>query len=196
TSFFTGIVTAWQAKFLFSDIIPATYLGTAVGKAVMIELGPVLTSLVVAGRIGAAMASQLGTMNVTEQIDAMQCLSLDPFEFLYSPRFFASVMMLPIITIISGLTGIIGALLISVTVFKLDSNVFLSGVKLLFEIKDVVIMILKAFIFGGIISLSGCFYGYITVGGAEGVGKSTKASVVSASVWILILDFIVVSLFL
>ncbi|OGJ84520.1 MAG: hypothetical protein A2268_11040 [Candidatus Raymondbacteria bacterium RifOxyA12_full_50_37] len=196
TSIFTGAVTAYQAAYQFSDYIPLTYLGTAVGKSIMLSLGPVLTALVVAGRVGAAMAAEIGTMRVTEQIDAMECLSLNPFRYLFMPRFVASLVMLPVLVIFSSFVGIMGALIVAAGFFDLDSKIFFSGVKLFFSLKDVFIGMFKAFIFGGIIATIGCYYGYFTSGGAVGVGESTKKSVVASSVLILIGCYLVDGVFL
>ncbi len=196
TSIFTGGVTAWQAAYQFSDYIPLTYLGTAVGKAVMLELSPVLTALVVAGRIGAAMAAELGTMRVTEQIDAMESLALDPFRFLLAPRLVASTIMLPSLTAIGATIAIWGAIGVANFFLGLSIHTFVAGLRLFFETKDVIVCLVKAFVFGLIIAMMGCYYGYNTTGGAEGVGVSTKKSVVAASVWILISDYLVVALFL
>src|SRR3954469_19226559 len=130
TSVFTGAVAAWQAAYNFSDYVPLRYVGTAVGKSVMLELGPVLTALVVAGRVGAAMTAELGTMAVTEQLDAMKVLDLNPFRFLMAPRLVAGMIMLPMLTIFSSFIAILGALAV-VTLFKgLSSEAFFSGIRL------------------------------------------------------------------
>ncbi|MFH1760178.1 MAG: ABC transporter permease, partial [bacterium] len=160
-----------------------------------VELGPVLTALVVAGRVGAAMAAELGTMRVTEQLDAMECLSLNPFQFLYAPRFFASTVMMPVLVILSTFTGLIGAMIVG-WAMGLEPETFFNGVRKFFIFKDVSIGIFKAFVFGAIIALMGCFNGHTTSGGAEGVGIYTKKAVVASSVWILMADFLIVGLFL
>jgi phospholipid/cholesterol/gamma-HCH transport system permease protein len=196
TSLFTGAVVSYQAAYQFSDYIPLSYIGVAAGKAIMVNLGPVLTALVVAGRIGAAMAAELGTMKVTEQIDAMECLSLDPFQYLFMPRLVAALVMMPMLVILSSFTGLMGAMLVARLFFDLDAHVFFNGVKLFFLYKDVVIGLFKAFIFGGIVASMGCYYGYYTTGGAQGVGESTKKSVVASSVWILVMGYLVDGLFL
>lgn len=196
TSVFTGAVTSWQAAYQFSDYIPISYVGVAAGKAIMINLGPVLTALVVAGRIGAAMAAELGTMKVTEQIDAMECLSLDPYQYLFMPRFVACVVMMPILVIFSSFIGLMGALICANVFFDLDGHIFMNGVKLFFVIKDLVIGLCKSVLFGAIIASMGCYYGYFTGGGAQGVGEATKKSVVASSVWILVAGYITDGLFL
>ncbi len=195
TSVFTGAVSSYQAVYQFSGYIPLSFLGIAVGKAIIVELGPVLTALVVAGRVGAAMAAELGTMRVTEQMDAMECLSLDPFRFLYAPRFFASTVMMPILVIIASFTGLVGASLVALF-YDVNKETYFNGVKLFFVLKDVVIGLIKAMVFGAIIAVMGCYCGHTTRGGAEGVGTYTKKAVVASSVWILMADFAIVVIFL
>ena len=194
TSVFVGAVSTWQAQYLFSSAIPLTYLGAAVGKAVFTELGPVFTALIITGRISAKLAAELGTMRVTEQVDAMTCLSLDPYIYLLAPRFLAGLVMLPILTIFSSFVAIISAQLLSQLALGLDGAVFYQSLKWLFRVKDVVICLVKALVFGGVISLSGCYFGYLASGGAVGVGVATKNAVVAAMVLILLCNLIVVNI--
>lgn len=196
TSVFTGGVVAWQIAYQFSDMIPLTYVGMAVGKAVMLELGPMLTGMVLSGRIGAAMCSELATMSVTEQIDAMRCLGLNPHRFLLAPRFLAAVLMLPVLTIISAFVAILGGLGVSVALKDMSPELYFFGVRLFFQNWDLVVGLIKAVIFGAIISGFACFFGYYTRNGAEGVGKSTKATVVASMTCILIFGFLVSKLLL
>ena len=195
-SVFVGLISAWQVKYLFADVMPLTYLGTAVGKAVFTELGPVLTALVITGRVGAKLAAELGTMRVTEQIDAMTCLSLDPYTYLLAPRMLAGAVMVPILTIFSTFFAIVSAQLLAQIAMGLDVNTFYRGLKLLFRVQDVVICMTKAFVFGVVISLCGCYFGFLTKGGAVGVGESTKKAVVAAMVLILVSNLIVVNILL
>jgi phospholipid/cholesterol/gamma-HCH transport system permease protein len=191
TSIFTGAVAAWQAAYNFADYVPLRYVGTAVGKSVMLEVGPVLTALVVAGRVGAAMTAELGTMAVTEQLDAMKVLDLNPFRFLMAPRLLAGMIMLPMLTIFSSFIAILGALAV-VTLFKdLSPESFFYGVRLFYTNWDMFVGILKSFVFGIIISLFGCYYGYTSTHGAEGVGRATMASVVASNVSVLISGFLI-----
>lgn len=194
TSIFTGGVSAVQAAYQFSDYVPMRYLGTAVGKAVVIELGPVLTALVVAGRVGASIAAEIGTMKVTEQIDALETLALDPVRYLVVPRFVAGFFMLPILVIFSDFIAILGGLAVSTFFLGLSSYTFLNGLKMFFHLSDVFGGLIKAFVFGGIIAIIGCYQGFKTEGGAEGVGRSTTRAVVLASVLILISDYIIASI--
>lgn len=194
TSLFVGAVSTWQAQYLFSDAIPLTYLGAAVGKAVFTELGPVFTALIITGRISAKIAAELGTMRVTEQIDAMTCLSLEPYLYLLAPRLIAGIFMLPILTIFSSFIAIISAQVLAEIALGLDGAIFYQGLKMLFRIQDVIICLVKSLVFGGVITLSGCYFGYFTKGGAVGVGTSTKNAVVAAMVLILLTNMIVVNI--
>jgi phospholipid/cholesterol/gamma-HCH transport system permease protein len=193
-SVFTGAVAAVQAVYQISDYVPMRYIGTAVGKAVMIELAPVLTALVVAGRVGAAIAAELGTMKVTEQIDALETLALDPVKYLVVPRFVAGLIMLPVLTIFADTIAILGGLGISTVSLHVSPHVFLDGLKSFFKMMDLTSGLLKAFVFGSIISIIGCYQGFKTTGGAEGVGRSTTRAVVISSALILISDYVVASI--
>jgi phospholipid/cholesterol/gamma-HCH transport system permease protein len=194
TSIFTGAVSSVQAAYQFSDYVPMRYLGTVVGKAVMIELGPVLTALVVAGRVGAGIAAELGTMRVTEQIDALETLGLNPTRYLIVPRFVSGIIMLPVLTIFSDFVALLGGLGVAVSFLDVSSNTFLNGVKVFFHLKDLFGGLFKAFVFGGIIAIIGCYQGFKTRGGAEGVGRSTTRAVVLSAVLILIFDYIIASI--
>ncbi len=196
TAVFTGAVSAWQVQYLFADAVPLTYLGAAVGKAVFTELGPVLTALVVTGRVGAKLAAELGTMKVTEQVDAMVCLSLEPYSYLLAPRFLAATIMVPVLTVFSAFFAIVSAQLLAEYALGLSFSDFYKGVRLLFTVQDIVVCMVKAFVFGAVIALCGCYYGFTTKGGAVGVGASTRKAVVAAMVLILISNLIVVSLLL
>ncbi|MBN1308575.1 MAG: ABC transporter permease [Chitinispirillaceae bacterium] len=193
-SVFIGGVSAWQAQYLFADAIPLSVLGAAVGKAVFTEIGPVFTALIITGRISAKLAAELGTMRVTEQIDAMTCLSLDPYPYLLAPRMVAGVVMLPVLTVFSSTIAIVSAQLLAQAALGLNSAVFYQGLKWLFRLQDVIICLVKAFVFGGVITLSGCYFGYLTSGGAVGVGVATKNAVVAAMVLILLTNMIVVNI--
>jgi phospholipid/cholesterol/gamma-HCH transport system permease protein len=196
TSAFIGAVISWQFVYQFADMIPLTYLGLAVGKTVMLELGPVLTALVISGRVGAAMCSELGTMAVTEQLDAMKCLNLNPFRYLLAPRLLASVVMLPVLVIFSSFVAIFGAFIVAHLSKELTLETFFYGVKLFYTDWDLTVGLIKSVLFGFIIGSSGCFFGYYTSNGAEGVGQSTKASVVASMTAILIMAFVVTKLLL
>ncbi|MCD6024844.1 MAG: hypothetical protein K0Q91_1760 [Fibrobacteria bacterium] len=188
-SLFSGAVAAWQAAYNFADYIPLRYVGSAVGKSVMLELGPVLTAIVVAGRVGAAMAAELGTMAVTEQLDAMKVLNLNPHRFLLAPRLLAALVMLPLLTIFSSVVAILGALAVVTTFRDLPAETFFFGVRLFYADWDLFVGLLKAVVFGGWIALFGCYFGFHSRRGAEGVGRAAMAAVVFANVAILVSGF-------
>jgi phospholipid/cholesterol/gamma-HCH transport system permease protein len=194
TSVFTGGVAAVQAAYQFQDYVPMRYLGTVIGKSVVIELGPVLTALVVGGRVGASIAAELGTMKVTEQIDALETLAIDPVEYLVAPRLLAGLIMLPVITIFADFIAIVGAWVVAMVGLHVNTHTFFTGLKLFFHVSDVVSGLIKAVFFGGIIAMMGCFHGMRTEGGAEGVGIATTKAVVSSCLLILITDYILASL--
>jgi phospholipid/cholesterol/gamma-HCH transport system permease protein len=189
-SLFSGAVAAWQAAYNFADFIPLRYVGSAVGKSVMLELGPVLTAIVVSGRVGAAMAAELGTMAVTEQLDAMKVLNLNPYRFLLAPRLLAALVMLPLLTIFSSLVAILGALAVVTTFRDLPAETFFFGVRLFYADWDLFVGLLKAVVFGGWIALFGCYFGFNSQRGAEGVGRAAMSSVVFANVAILVSGFL------
>jgi len=191
TSIFTGAVTAWQMAYQFADMIPLTFVGMAVGKSVMIELGPLLTAMVMSGRIGASMCSELGTMAVTEQIDAMRILGLNPFRFLLAPRLIATVFMMPILTIISMTVAIFGGLGVSHFGKDVTWQVYFFGVRLFYNNVDLLMGLFKSATFGFLIASFACFFGYTTTHGAEGVGRNTKATVVASMTSILIFGFLI-----
>jgi len=194
TSCFTGAVAASQAAYQFQNLIPKTYLGTAVCKAVVIELGPVLTALVMAGRIGASIAAELGSMKTNEQIDAMESLALDPLRFLVIPRLLAGMVMMLVLTIFADFIAILGGWFVSVFFLDVSSHLFISGLPLFFEEKDVFAGLVKSVVFGAIITLVGCYTGMNAEGGAEGVGKATMKAVVTSACLVLVFDFVVAAI--
>lgn len=187
----TGFIVTWQFVYLASDVIPLTYLGTVVVKASFTAMGPTFAALILAGRISARLASELGTMKVTEQLDAMTCLSLDSFRHLFAPRIMAGFIMTVVLFIFGSFVLIMSAQLLATLAFDLSPFTFYNGMRLLFKVQDVVIMVVKGLVFGGILSVVGCYHGYITTGGAVGVGQSTKNAVVAASVLVLAGDVII-----
>jgi phospholipid/cholesterol/gamma-HCH transport system permease protein len=190
---FTGAVAAVQAAYQMRDYVPMVYLGTVIGKSVVIELGPVLTALVVGGRVSAAIAAELGTMRVTEQIDAMETLGISPVRYLVVPRFVATLVMLPLLTIFADILAIFGGYLVAVLTLDVSGHTFTSGLKMYFKIQDVFSGLIKAFFFGMIIATMGCHYGLRTEGGAEAVGDSTTRAVVASCLLILIVDYLLAS---
>ena len=192
TSLFVGAVTSVQAAYQFHGYVPLKFIGTVVGKSVILELGPVLTALVVGGRVSAAIAAELGTMKVTEQIDAMEMIAIDPVEFLVLPRLVAATIMLPVLTVFSDLLAILGGMVVANVSIGVSFNTFTSGLKLLFRYQDLVGGLMKTFVFGLIIAHMGCYHGFTTQGGAEGVGRVTTNSVVQAIMAIVVTDMIFV----
>jgi phospholipid/cholesterol/gamma-HCH transport system permease protein len=194
TAIFTGMVLALQ-----------TYTGfnvgaeTAMPKVVVIsltrELGPVLAALIVAGRIGAAMAAEIGTMRVTEQIDALSTLNTNPYKYLIAPRLIAGITMLPLLVAVTDCIGIFGGYIISVYKLGFNAGNFLKNVAEATHFTDVFSGLVKAAVFGYVIALMGCYQGFNSKGGAQGVGKATTNSVAASMILILILDYIVTELF-
>ena len=185
----TGAIMSWQLAYQFGDMIPMMFVGMAVGKSVMVELCPILTAMVLAGRIGASMCSELGTMAVTEQLDAYKVLGLSPFKFLLAPRLIATVIMLPVLTVISIFIGIVGGYEVAHLYKEVSWSVFFYGVRMFYHNWDLVVGLIKATLYGFFLSSYACFFGYYTHRGAEGVGKSTKATVVAGMTSILIGGF-------
>ena len=191
TSAFTGLVSALQASYQTKGFIPQSLISGMIAKMVMIELAPVLTSLVFAGKVGATISAEIGSMRVTEQIDALETMSVNPFEYLYMPKLVASMVMLPILTIISIFVTIIFAFVFSNQVFHITAYTFFINMKAFFEPLDLWVGIIKALVFGFIIVSIANFNGARTKNGAEGVGKATTNTVVSSSIGILMTDFLV-----
>ncbi|KUO63269.1 ABC transporter permease [bacterium BRH_c32] len=187
---FTGAVAAWQAAYQLKGIAPLSFLGTATTKAIITELGPVLTAIVIAGRVGASIAAEIGSMKVTEQIDALETMGINPVGFLASPRFFASIIMIPILVVYANVIAVFGAFFISNQFLGVSFNVFFESVRRYFYFGDMLFGLLKGGIFGGVTALMGCHIGFRTEGGAEGVGLSTIRSFVLSSAMILILDYV------
>jgi len=185
---FTGIVLALQASYTFTGAVPMYFVGTLVGKTMMLELGPVLVGLALAGRVGASMAAELGTMKVTEQVDALETLAYDPQSYLVVPRVFAATLMFPVIVACAIGVGIVTGWLTSLQLLHLSTPDFIKGLKLFYLFKDTWYGLFKSATFGCTIAMVGCIVGLGTRGGAEGVGRSTTQAVVYAAVLILVLD--------
>ncbi len=191
TGFSTGLVLAAQSFFQLSDKGLAGATGLMVGKAMITELGPVLTAFMVTGRVGAAMCAELGTMKVTEQIDALETMAVSPNRHLIAPRFIAGTIMMPLLTIFSIFMGIFGGYLISVFYFKVAPTTYFDPMPIYITNFDLLTGVFKAFIFGVIIVTVSCYKGLITSGGAEGVGRSTTNSVVICYTLILFTNFFI-----
>lgn len=189
TLLFTGMVLALQTGTSFIKVFnEPLYVGRIVGISIVKELGPVLTAMVFAGRVGAAIAAELGTMKVTEQIDALYTLGTNPVKYLTVPRFIAAITMLPFLTIYSDFLGVFGGYLVATLKFSIPAPVYLDDIYAL-QIREVAHGLIKSVVFGLIVVAVSCYKGLTTSGGAEGVGKSTTAAVVISMVSILIGDY-------
>jgi phospholipid/cholesterol/gamma-HCH transport system permease protein len=191
TGFFTGGVLALQSYRTLSTFGEVGILGQVVALSVVRELGPVLTALMVAGRISSGIASELGSMLVSEQIDAMRAFGTDPIRKLVLPRLFATLSTLPVLTILADFLGMLGGFFISFSTVHLSSREYWSSVYQSLTFQDVTQGLLKPFFFAVVIAMVGCYYGLNTKGGTEGVGRSTTQAMVVASVLILVLDFFI-----
>jgi phospholipid/cholesterol/gamma-HCH transport system permease protein len=191
TGFSTGMVLAAQSFFQLSDKGLASATGLMVTKAMLVELGPVLTAFMVTGRVGAAMCAELGTMRVTEQIDAMRSMAVDPLQYLVAPRFIAGMITLPLLTVFSCIMGIAGGYLVAVNYYGMPSTSFLDPLPINITSFDFFSGLIKAFIFGLIIVTISCYRGMTTRGGAAGVGRATTNSVVICYSVILIANFLI-----
>lgn len=187
---FTGAVACWQAAYQIKGLISYNYLGSATTKAIIIELGPVLAAIVLAGRVGASISAELGTMKVTEQIDALESMAINPVRYLAMPRVVATTLMLPVLVVYASTIAIIGSYSVATMFLDVSGGTFLNGFRKTFEFKDFYSASIKALFFGFSISTIGCFVGFQTKGGAQGVGLSTIKSFVISAAMILILDYI------
>jgi phospholipid/cholesterol/gamma-HCH transport system permease protein len=187
---FTGAVAAWQAAYQLKGIAPLSFLGAATSRAIITELGPVLTGIVIAGRVGASIAAELGTMKVTEQIDALETMAISPVRYLAMPRFLASILMMPLLVIFANFIAVLGAYLVSNYFLGVSFAIYFNSVKRFFLFSDLIAGLVKTIFFGGVTSLLGCHIGFRTEGGAEGVGLATIRSFVLSAALILILDYL------
>ncbi len=192
TALFTGMVLALQTGSASKNILnEPLYVGTAVAFSMVKELGPVLTSIVISGRVGASIAAELGTMKVTEQIDALHTLGTNPVKYLVVPRFISCMIMLPILALYADIIGIMGGFVVSVYKLGVPSSVYYHDIIDFMGMDDVFHGFIKCFFFAFIIIMVSCYKGFSTEGGAEGVGKSTTQTVVISMVLILVSDYFI-----
>jgi len=205
TGFFTGMVLALQSAVQLATFGATDYIGRLIAGSMVRELGPVLAGLMVAGRVGSGIAAQLGSMRVTEQIDALNTLGTDPIKKLVTPRVLASLIMVPVLTVINDFVGILGGNLISTLLVGVPTGLYWrtvweqiagDGFVLRFIPTDFVQGLIKPFVFGGIISITACYFGINTTGGTEGVGQSTTRTVVLSSILILVVDYFLTQILL
>jgi phospholipid/cholesterol/gamma-HCH transport system permease protein len=194
TGFFTGAVLALQTYRELQTFGSVTILGELVAKSIVLELGPVLTAIVVAGRASSGMASEIGSMLVSEQVDALRALGTDPLRKLVSPRLFAAVFMLPLLTVLDDFFGMVGGYLISASVARLSGPEYWNTAYQSLTFRDLTQGLMKPILFGMVIALIGCYFGLKTEGGTEGVGRSTTRAVVWAIVLVIMVDFFVTQL--
>ncbi len=195
TAVFTGMVLALQSYTGFARFSAEGAIANLVVLSVTRELGPVLAGLMVAGRVGAAMAAEIGTMRVTDQIDALTTLSTNPMKYLVTPRLLAAAIALPLLVLIADIIGVLGGFIIATAKLGFNPYTYLSNTLAFMQTMDVVSGLVKAAVFGFLVALMGCFFGYNSRGGAEGVGSATTAAVVSASVLILAFDYVLTEMF-
>ncbi len=195
TAIFTGMVLALQSYTGFARFSAESAIPNVVVVSITRELGPVLAGLMVAGRIGAAMAAEIGTMRVTEQLDALTTLSTNPFKYLIAPRLIAGLTMLPLLVLVADVIGVFGGY--TVSIFKLGFNpaTYMKNTLDFVEAIDVISGLVKASVFGFLVTLMGCYHGYFSRGGAQGVGAATTNAVVSASILILCSNYIITEMF-
>lgn len=194
TAAFVGAVFTIQVAREFIEFGAGNAVGGVLALALTRELAPVLTSVILAGRVGSAFAAEIGTMRVTEQIDALYMLKTDPVDYLVIPRVIACCLMLPALTLVSLITGIIGGLLIVTNLYNLSQTVFLDSVRNFLGVWDICSAVIKAACFGALIAVIGCSWGLTTTGGAKGVGQSTTAAVVTALLAIFMSNFLLTAL--
>jgi len=195
TALFTGMVLALQSYTGFARFSAEGAVATVVVLSVTRELGPVIAGLMVAGRIGASMAAEIGTMRVTEQIDALTTLSTNPYKYLVAPRLIAGLTMLPLLVVVADIIGVFGGYLVGVYKLGFNQAAYLKRTFDYLEFMDVFSGLVKAGAFGFLISLMGCYHGYHSEGGAQGVGRATTNAVVAASILILIFNYAITEIF-
>ena len=194
-AFFIGVILALQTAYQMQKLSSEIYIANIVALSIVRELGPVITSLIVAGRCGAAVTAELGTMKVTEQLDALETLATNPVKYLVVPRFLAFTFMLPVLTLYANIIGIMGGYLICVYRLGIRSSMYLQLTFDSLQVKDLVTGLIKTLVFGIIIAMVGCLEGMRTQGGAEGVGKSTNVSVVTSFILIIAADCVFTAIF-
>jgi len=195
TAIFTGMVLALQSHTGFSRFEAQSAVATIVVLSMTRELGPVLAGLMVAGRVGASMAAELGTMRVTEQIDALTTLSTDPYKYLVWPRVLAGLLMLPLLVLVADVIGVFGGYIVGIYKLGFGPHEYINRTFEFLETQDVVSGLVKAAVFGFLVALMGCYHGYNSAGGAQGVGAATTKAVVSASILILTANYMVTEVF-
>lgn len=189
-SVFVGMVLGYLAYLQFKVVELESYTGSLVAASMTMELGPVMTAIIVSGRIGSATAAEIGTMKVTEQIDALRTLATDPIKYLAVPRFYAALIMLPILTVFADIIGMFGGYMIGVWKFGIRHQIYIQKSIDFLDPTDIINGLIKTIIFGGLIIIVSCYKGFTCIGGAEGVGKATTAAVVLSIMTVLVSDYL------
>ncbi len=195
TASFMGIIMSYQLIQELRSFGAETYVGGIVGIAILRELGPVFAALILAGRLSSGIAAEIGSMRISEQIDALEMMAVNPQNYLVAPRFIAAGLMIPLLTVITDVIAIAGAYLVAAKILHIPLMKYIDNVSYYVESIDVISGLFKSFVFSQIIALVGAYFGFFTKGGAEGVGKSTTNAVVYASILILLADYFLTSLF-
>ena len=194
-SFFVGMIMSLQMAYQMVKLSAEIYIPNVVSVAMTRELAPVLTALIVAGRVGAGIAAEIGSMTVTEQVDALRAFAVNPIKYLVVPRFLALVIMLPVLTVFADLIGVMGAYIICVYKLNVHPSMFYNMVVQTVDVADIMTGLIKTIFFGGIIALVGCYQGLNVKGGAEGVGRATTVSVVESFIVIIMVDCLFTTIF-
>ncbi len=190
TGSFTGMVFAFQSYIGFSKFGAEYLVGTVVTLGMARELGPVLSAIMVAARAGSAITAEIGTMKVTEQIDALSSLAVDPVQYLFVPRILAGIFVMPLLNAVAVFCGTVGGIFVGVSILGINKTLYLDNMYRYIDLSDFMNGMVKSVVFGLLVTLVGCYKGYYTSGGAEGVGKATTESVVLACILILVFDYI------
>jgi phospholipid/cholesterol/gamma-HCH transport system permease protein len=195
TGVFIGMVLAVQLAKQFEQVGLGTRVGGLINMSIIRELGPVLAATMLAGRVGSAMAAELGTMRITEQIDALACLGANPLHYLVVPRLLASVLLIPLLTVVADFMGVMGGALVATTIYHVDSHFYWEHALAYIGLWDVFVSLVKPMFFGAVIALLSCYRGFHSEPGAEGVGKAATQAFVVSFVTILVLDFFLAMFF-
>jgi phospholipid/cholesterol/gamma-HCH transport system permease protein len=192
TGLFLGMVLSVEAYSQFHPFGFDAAMGTISNNAILSELGPVLAAVMLAGRVGGSMAAELGTMRVTEQIDALACLGVDPVHYLATPRFLACLLLIPLLTVLADMAGIVGSSFICIWVYRIDAHNYWEHTLKFVGLWEILTGLVKAIVFGGVLALISCYRGFRSRAGAEGVGRAATEAFVHSFITILILDFFLV----
>ena len=196
SSFFIGMVSVYQIAYQLRNVMPMLYVSTVLTQAVLIEIGPIITGIGFSGKVSSQISAELSSMKVTDQIDALEVMSIDPIEYLVMPRVVAAILIIPFLTLITEFSIIFGSYIISVTALKMSSNAFIDGSKINFEMFQVFNGLIKSVMFGFFTVVLSCYFGITAKTGAKAVGRATTLSVTTSAVAVVILDYILTRILL